>query len=1352
MPAELDSRCLARPVVRCITALLTLASVLPSTSAGAQKLQFRQLTPDDGLVSSQVSAIHQDSRGFMWMGSPRGLSRYDGYSFVTYRHRADDPTSLGDNHVHAMHEDRDKTLWIATNQGLSRYDAARDAFTNYRIAAGETLGVNRMLSTGTTLLVATNRGLYSLDRTTGKASRYGSASFASSTIRALYEDRSGHIWVGTELEGAFEFDPVRGSTRAWAPDPDDPTSFPAAHANGFHEDSSGAMWITSYGAGLIRLDRTTAVATQYSIDPRDPLFAASKWILNSMAEGRRGLWLGTENGGLDYFDFATKQFHHNRFDANNPSSISSNSLWALHRDRTGLIWAGTFAGGVNISAPNSSAIHRYRSVPGDLTSLSFNSVKAFKEDSKGRMWVATDGGGLNRFDRATGRFVRYTSATSNLNSDAVLAIAEDPAGMLWIGTWAGGLSRFDPGSGRFTPFPKADSRSGVNSVFSLLFDRAGILWIGTFSEGLRRYDAKTGILTTYPLATMETGVHVILEASDGNLLLATENSGFFIFDPRTGRKTVYQAGRNSISSNQVTSLLESEPGVIWIGTIAGLDRLDRRTNTFQHFTDADGLASPIVSGLAMDAARKLWVSGDRGITRFDPAAKTGEHYAVADGLQGSEFNARASYEARDGTLFFGGTQGFNTIRPDGIVRNTRAPHVALTGFELFNKPVAIGGVDSPLQSSITVAEQLVLRHGQSAFSIEFAALDFTAPEKNQYAYRLEGLDDDWNDVGTKRSASYTHLGAGSYVFRVKAMNNDGVWNNEGASIRVEILPPFWATWWFRTLALSLVAAAAYALLRARHTRRTEFARAAKIRASNEERQRLAASIRHLLDASGEGIYGLDVRGDITFVNRRGSEMLGFEPEELVGHSMHDLTHHSRRDGTPYPRAESPIERAARDGVPCEVGDEVLWRKDGTPIQVEYAAAPVLDDGTLSGAVVNFRDITARRRVELELILARDAAEAASRAKSDFLARMSHELRTPLNSIIGFANVLLRNKRQALKDEELTYLDRISGSGRHLLGLINDILDLSKIEAGRMTLEISSVMLDTLVRETVEQFESQTKDTAVTLRTEIPRTIRSLETDAVRMKQVLINLIGNALKFTEKGEIVVSIDVDRDGRPNCLTVRDTGIGIPADRLAAIFKVFEQADSTTARRFGGTGLGLAISRSLCELMGHSLDVDSVEGAGTTMSVRLGSPVGEWQLSTPMGTPVTRSDRSASALGAPYVLVVDDDPDARLLLGQLLEEEGCHVLHAGTAVDALRLARDQLPAMIFLDLHLPSISGFDLFRIFQTDDALKSTPIVIVSVTGTDSRSALPGAAAILDKPVTREQIHDLVDSWLHAAAHR
>ncbi len=818
--------------------LTTVAFLLPALLA-AQTVQFRQITPDDGLVSSQIGAIMQDSRGFMWLGSLRGLNRYDGYTFAEYKHKIADSTSLADNRVNAIFEDHDKTVWVGTNAGLSRYDRARERFTNFRVVPSDSLSVQAITEARGKLLVGTDRGLYEFDGATGKSVPYAGSSFKTYSVFALYEDRSQHLWIGTETAGAFEQDPATGTVRHWVNDKANPGSPPGKYVRAFQEDPSGAMWVGYYDAGLTRIDRTTGVSTTYSIAASDPLLGASRNIRAFLPEGSRGLWVGTENGGLEYFDFATRTFKLYRFDPSNPSGVNNNSVWAMARDQGGALWAGTFAGGVNISKQNGDAIHRFRSVAGDPKSLSFNSVISFAEDSRGGMWVATDGGGLNAFDRASGHFTRYNTHNSNLNSDAVLAIAEDRQGMLWVGTWAGGISRFNPKSGQFTAFTNKNSGLASNNIFGLLTDRAGQLWIGTFREGLQRYDPAKGTFTTFPIAKTESEIRVIREASDGNLMLSTGSGGFVIFDPRTGKVTTYPAAKGGVSGNQVTSILETAPGVVFIGTVGGLDRLDRKTNTFTHFTDADGLASSFVSGLAVDGKGYLWVSGDRGITRFDPATKKGKTYTSADGLQGSEFNVGSAFRSRDGTLYFGGPQGFNTLRPDSIVDNAHVPAVAITGFQLFNKPVPIAGKDSPLDSSITVSKRIDLSHSQSVFTIEFAALDFTASQKNQYAYKLEGLDNDWNEVGNKRVAAYTNLPAANYTFRVKGSNNDGVWNAEGASLEIHVHPPFWASWWFRTLLVLAAIALARYLLGAARARREGLERVNVTLAEAADRDRRA---------------------------------------------------------------------------------------------------------------------------------------------------------------------------------------------------------------------------------------------------------------------------------------------------------------------------------------------------------------------------------------------------------------------------------------------------------------------------------------------------------------------------------
>jgi methyl-accepting chemotaxis protein/ligand-binding sensor domain-containing protein len=837
--------------------LVAAAIALGASDAAAQKLQFRQLTPDDGLSSSRVQSIVQDSRGFMWFGTTKGLNRYDGNGFAIYRHRAGDSTSLAANDALTIYEDLQKTLWVGTPAGLSRYDRERDAFRNYRVAAGDTLQVSAILEAHGTLWLGTARGLYKFDRATGKATPYG-GQLSDLEIQGLFEDSGKHLWIATKGSGARELDPGTGTLRSWAVDPensDSPTLYQGRDARQFVEDAEGAIYVALADGGLAKINRATGGVTLFQHDDEDPHSISINAVYSLRLDGTRGIWVGTENGGLDYFDFATRRFSHNKFDPNDPRGLNSNSIWAIHRDPTGTLWLGTFAGGVNISLQNGNAIRRYRSVAGDASSLSFNSVMAFLEDSRGATWVATDGGGLNRFDRATGRFQHYSKQTSNLNSDAVLALTEDKFGKIWIATWAGAVSRFDPATGRFTPYTPKNSAMADDHAFAVHADRAGGIWIGTYQKGLQRVDPATGTFGAPVLLGKgkQSQIRVITELADGRFLLGTIGGGMYEFNPATGRQRAYPVGQNGISGPAVQAIVESSPGIVWIGTSNGLDRLDRSSGKLQHFTEADGLPGTAVNGITIDASGQLWISGDRGIARFNPTTKKTKSYTVADGLQGSEFNSGAYYKGRDGAIYFGGAKGFNVLEPERITENTHVPQIALTGFQLYNKPVAIGAKGSPLEQSITVAKKLVLHHDQRVFTIEFAALDFVAPDKNQYAYKLEGLDDEWNEVGTTHVASYTNLPAGRYVFRVKGTNNDGVWNEEGASLEVRVVPPFWASWWFRAIVLLAGAWGARYALRIQRERRESLERMNATLAEAADRDRrsqqyLERNVLEVLDA------------------------------------------------------------------------------------------------------------------------------------------------------------------------------------------------------------------------------------------------------------------------------------------------------------------------------------------------------------------------------------------------------------------------------------------------------------------------------------------------------------------------
>ena len=806
-------------------ALAAMLAVVPSaiaaTSLVAQELRFRQLTPDDGLSSSYVQVVFQDRQGFLWFGTDKGLDRYDGYAVHSYRHERGNAHSLADGTINSIHQDRADTMWVGTNVGISRYDRDRDEFTSYAVGSEPRQIHSIVVDAKGTLWAGSDQGLYRFDRKSGAASLIGGeagGALASLSIQALHEDGQHRLWIGTG-RGLFVLDPESGAIQRYAHSAQDAHSLPDDDVRTLVEHD-GALWIGTWNGGLARLDLATRTFSSFQHDTANPRSIGANRIVRLALAGTRGLWLGTENAGLDFFDFASGTFTHHRADPMNPSALNSTSVWAVHQDDAGAVWVGTFTGGVNVSKPNSGAIRHYHAVPGDPSSLGMNTVRAFAESRAGTYWVATDGGGLNELDAATGKFTHYTSKTSNLNSDAVLDVVTDRDGVTWIGTWAGGLSRFDRASHSFSAYTTKNTNIGDDNVFALHVDRRGDIWVGTQKHGVYLFDrgGKTFVQKVtaqqlvggLPATETSVAVRVITSSPDGqHILIGSERSGLADYDVGSGKLALHQgfaSDSSSLADNTVRAALESEPGVVWIGTTAGLDRLDRDKNAITHFGAADGLPSGYIAGLAADHAGNLWISTDRGLVRFDVAGHRAKRYTTADGLQGSEFNAHAYFRASDGTLFFGGNNGFNVVHPDQIAQNDRKPPVVLTGFQLFNKEVPIGAPGSPLSKHISQTEQLVLSYKQSVMTFEFAALDYTASEQNQYAYMLEGFDNQWRQVGSDRTASYTNLAPGTYTFRVKASNNDGAWNEQGASIRVKITPPFWKTWWFRLLVLAAIGA------------------------------------------------------------------------------------------------------------------------------------------------------------------------------------------------------------------------------------------------------------------------------------------------------------------------------------------------------------------------------------------------------------------------------------------------------------------------------------------------------------------------------------------------------------------
>ena len=515
------------------------------------------------------------------------------------------------------------------------------------------------------------------------------------------------------------------------------------------------------------------------------------------------------------------------------------------------------------------------------------------------------------------------------------------------------------------------------------------------------------------------------------------------------------------------------------------------------------------------------------------------------------------------------------------------------------------------------------------------------------------------------------------------------------------------------------------------------------RQAERERERLNHYNRLLLESTGDGLYGIDTRGDCTFINQAAARMFGIAPEDALGSNIHALFHGCRADGSPYPAAECPICRVLLDGQPCRVADDVFWRKEGTSFPVEYAAAPISEDGVVQGAVVTFNDITERKRAEDELLWAKEAAEAASRTKSQFLANMSHELRTPMNAILGYSEMLQEQAQDEGMENFMPDLQKINGAGKHLLALINDILDLSKIEAGKMELYLESFDVAPLVADVVGTVRALVQKRNNTFHVHCPDDVGPMYADLTKVRQSLFNLLSNAAKFTENGAI--TLDVRPDDGFYLFTVRDTGIGMTGEQMAGLFEAFAQADASTTRKYGGTGLGLAITRRFCRMMGGDATVESAPAQGSVFTLRLPAVVHAAADAVEAAGAVFEAPVNAHQ--GDVVLIIDDDPAARDLMHRFLAKEGFRPETAGSGEEGLRLARALHPIAITLDVMMPRMDGWAVLQQLKADPQTADIPVIMVTMVDDKNIGFALGATDYLTKPIDRARLASVLGRHCH-----
>jgi signal transduction histidine kinase/ligand-binding sensor domain-containing protein len=812
-------------VISSITAALISSACIFCAFSQPVHFSFSYITPDMGLSSSAITCILQDHKGFIWIGTFDGLNRYDGNKFTIYKSNSFDSASLPHNNVWCILEDHRNNLLFGTSGGLGLYDWSTDKFVNYMTSAssplrGLALTVRQIdEDKAGDLWLATDNGLIYFNRKENTARQFRNdpgnpLSISNSNIEHVLIDSRGNVWAAT-WNGIDLYIPETSSFRRYIYNPELGSSLLNTSFYHIVEDQTGNLWFGTYGHGLYRLNIDNIESGEfvhYQHDPDNIKSLSGNRILSLYIDDLNNLWIGTENEGLNLYDRKNECFWHYHPDVYSLHSLNNESINAIYKDKSGNFWIGTFAGGINFSKKNSDAVFNYRQIPGFKYSLSHNSVTSFLEDHDGQIWVGTDGGGLNNFDIKKGYFTTFSAENSTLNSNAVLSVIEDSDNEIWLGTWAGGLNMFDKKDKSFRAYTTTNSEIPDDNIFTVTEGKKGHIWMGSFQSGLILFDKKSGRFKNYTVensnicSNMTTDVKRI---SDKSLIIGT-NYGLNIYnyeDDRIIPYTYEQDNKNSLSNNTISEVLVENDSIAWIGTLFGLNRFNINTGVFTHYYEENGLPDNSIKSMAFDLSGQLWVSTNKGVVRFNPQGGRMKHLTKEDGLQGNEFNRNSALRIRSGAILFGGVKGFNIIHPDKIIENTNIPDIVITDFRIFNKPVEQGVEGSPLNKDISEIKELTLSYKQSVITFDFTAMDFTVPEKNQYAYMMEGFEKEWNYIGTNHTATYTNLNPGEYVFRVKGSNNDGVWNEEGTSIKITITPPWWKTLAFKlslTISLSLI--------------------------------------------------------------------------------------------------------------------------------------------------------------------------------------------------------------------------------------------------------------------------------------------------------------------------------------------------------------------------------------------------------------------------------------------------------------------------------------------------------------------------------------------------------------------
>ncbi len=1210
-----------------IKILLTILLLLNNIYGNSQ-IKFDYLSTKDGLSSNRIRCIYRDSKDYLWVGTETGLDKYDSYTVKTYRNNEKQAGTLSSNNITGFIEDSNNNLWIASTNGLNLYLPESDSFMVFRNNPADIHSIDdnwifSFLKDSKGDLWITTYGMYlnKWNPTTQQFIRYQIETEPGPSF--LEEDSKGNLWLVAEtLPGIYRFYPKTGEFINYL----DTTIDLGKITKSLYIDKDDKFWVIRHNKGLLSFDPSTGELKQFNTNSNGT--GTNGKLINRIIEvDNQHLWIGIDQGGINIFDKVSGTFKYILHD-DNSDGLGNNGIWELYKDKEGIIWVGTSGAGIDIYNQKKEKFKLYRHNVNNPNSVSSNIIGCFHEDSQGKIWIGSDDNGLNVLNPQTGNFKHFKHDPANPNSissNTIRCITEDKNKDLWIGTWNRGLNHFNRKTGRFNCYMPDEtdptSLSGP-TVWHHIIDHRGIFWLAIHNVGVDLFDKNKGVVKRFvpdpddSTALSDAKVWYIFEDSSRNIWLCT-NNGLDLYDSVNDAFIVY----DDLPSNNVKAITEDNDKNLWLGTEKGICQIKADGTILQMYDESDGLAGNIIHGIVCDNDGNIWVSTNNGVSKFDPQTKEFRNFTNEDGLQDNAFFQESFLITRAGEIYFGGFKGFNAFFPDNLKVNTTIPPVYITEFQIFNKPVPFGVKGSPLQKHISETKKITLTYLQSVFSFGFTAINYTNSEKNKYAYKMEGFEKDWNYTdATRRYVTYTNLNPGEYTFRVKASNNDGIWNEEGTSISIIITPPFWETWWFRILVICIIL---ISLISFFHYRTN------KIREQKELLRKMVKERTFQLEEQQEKIY--------------------IQNEELQSQK--------------------------------EILQEIINKLEEQSEEIE------VQNNELNQHRNHLENLVKERTADL--VTAMKKAEESSRLKSAFLSNMSHEIRTPMNAIIGFSSLLSDPDLPNIEKEEL--ISYIKKNSETLLVLIDDILEMSRIQANQLIINNKTINVIEIIKELFASFQLQSQPKGIELITDTGEFGDTLicSIDPIRLKQVLSNLINNAIKFTQKGSVKFGITIqDKD----FLTfyVKDSGIGIPKEAGESIFLRFLKIDSIKNQLFEGVGLGLSISRSLVKAMGGNIWYESTLGQGTSFYFTI-----PYNNSNNHIEPIESQNKpeyKIPNLENKKILIVEDDETNYKLLVFYLTKTKASIAWAQNGQEAVNMVEANNFDLILMNMKLPVMDGIE------------------------------------------------------------